>query len=338
VAANRYGDAGAQQRLARHAGEVELEERAGSTSNYAGLVVPQYLVDQYSAFAKAGRPFGNAVRSLNLPADGMSVNLSRVTTATTATVQAAEGDAASDTTLDDTLLTMNVFTVSSAQVLSLQALERGSNVDEVLVEDMASSYATTLDNMLINGSGSSGQPTGVLNTSGIDDIDVDDASPTAAETYVQIIKAIGNVQSNYFQGPDLIVMHPRRAAYLAGGLDSSNRPIFQPTVTTAQNVIGTGQFSDYGAPSFSVAGIPVLVDGNIPTNLGTGTDEDRIIVLNSREFLLFEENGGTPQMVRYDANMANLQASMVMYGYAAAGVRNPKAVSVIQGTLLAATL
>ena len=338
VAANRYGDAGAQQRLARHAGEVELEERAGSTSNYAGLVVPQYLVDQYSAFAKAGRPFGNAVRSLNLPADGMSVNLSRVTTSTTATVQAAEGDAASDTTLDDTLLTMNVFTVSSAQVLSLQALERGSNVDEVLVEDMASSYATTLDNMLINGSGSSGQPTGVLNTSGIDDIDVDDASPTAAETYVQIIKAIGNVQSNYFQGPDLIVMHPRRAAYLAGGLDSSNRPIFQPTVTTASNVIGTGQFSDYGAPSFSVAGIPVLVDGNIPTNLGTGTDEDRIIVLNSREFLLFEENGGTPQMVRYDANMANLQASMVMYGYAAAGVRNPKAVSVIQGTLLAATL
>ena len=338
VAANRYGDAGAQQRLARHAGEVELEERAGSTSNYAGLVVPQYLVDQYSAFAKAGRPFGNAVRSLNLPADGMSVNLSRVTTATTATVQAAEGDAASDTTLDDTLLTMNVFTVSSAQVLSLQALERGSNVDEVLVEDMASSYATTLDDMLINGSGSSGQPTGVLNTSGIDDIDVDDASPTAAETYVQIIKAIGNVQSNYFQGPDLIVMHPRRAAYLAGGLDSSNRPIFQPTVTTAQNVIGTGQFSDYGAPSFSVAGIPVLVDGNIPTNLGAGTDEDRIIVLNSREFLLFEENGGTPQMVRYDANMANLQASMVMYGYAAAGVRNPKAVSVIQGTLLAATL
>ncbi len=133
-------------------------------------------------------------------------------------------------------------------------------------------------------------------------------------------------------------MHPRRAAYLAGGLDSSNRPIFQPTVTTAQNVIGTGQFSDYGAPSFSVAGIPVLVDGNIPTNLGTGTNEDRIIVMNSREFLLFEENGGTPQMVRYDANMANLQASMVMYGYAAAGVRNPKAVSVIQGTLLAATL
>ena len=338
VAANRYGDAGAQQRLARHAGEVELEERAGSTSNYAGLVVPQYLVDQYSAFAKAGRPFANAVRSLNLPGDGMSVNLSRVTTATSATVQAAEGDAASDTTLDDTLLTMNVFTVSSAQVLSLQALERGSNVDEVLVEDMASSYATTLDNMLINGTGSSGQPTGVLNTSGIDDIDVDDASPTAAETYVQIIKAIGNVQANYFQGPDLIVMHPRRAAYLAGGLDSSNRPIFQPTVTTASNVIGTGQFSDYGAPSFSVAGIPVLVDGNIPTNLGTGTDEDRIIVLNSREFLLFEENGGTPQMVRYDANMANLQASMVMYGYAAAGVRNPKAVSVIQGTLLAATL
>jgi HK97 family phage major capsid protein len=338
VAANRYGDAGAQQRLARHAGEVELEERAGSTSNYAGLVIPQYLVEQYSAFAKSGRPFANAVRSLTLPGDGMSVNLSRVTTSTSATVQAAEGDAASDTTLDDTLLTLNVFTVSSAQVLSLQALERGSNVDEVLVEDMASSYATTLDDMLINGSGSSGQPTGVLNTAGIGDIDVDDASPTAAETYVQLVKAIGQVQENYFTGPDLIVMHPRRAAYLAAGLDSSNRPIFQPTVTTAQNVIGTGQFSDYGAPSFSVAGIPVLVDGSIPVDAGAGGDEDRIIVLNTREFLLFEENGGTPQMVRYDANMANLQASMVMYGYAAAGVRNPKAVSVIQGTLLAATL
>ncbi len=51
-------DGEASARIARHQQEMAIEKRAVGTSNFAGLVVPQYLVDLYAPLARAGRPFG----------------------------------------------------------------------------------------------------------------------------------------------------------------------------------------------------------------------------------------------------------------------------------------
>jgi hypothetical protein len=46
----------AQERISRYSREVRLEKRDVGTANFAGLVVPQYLIDLYANLARAGRP------------------------------------------------------------------------------------------------------------------------------------------------------------------------------------------------------------------------------------------------------------------------------------------
>ena len=115
-------DYGARDRLARHQREMEVEHRSlgrelrdVGTSAFAGLVVPQYLTDLYAPDAKAGRVFANQVRSLPLPPDGMTVNISRITTATAVASQTQENANVSETDIDDTLLTVNVRTIAGQQ-------------------------------------------------------------------------------------------------------------------------------------------------------------------------------------------------------------------------------
>ena len=337
VASQSRNDIAARQRLERHMQEVAVENRDGTTANVAGLVPPAFLIDAAVAKAQAGRPTANAVRNLPLTESGMTVNLSRVTTSSSAAVQ-EEGGAVSETTVDDTLMTADVVTIAGMQDFSAQALARGIGVDQLLIEDLTMSYATALDSNIINGDGTSGASTGILNTAGIGSVTYTDASPSGAETWQQVVKAISTVQSSKFLSPDVVVMHPRRAAFIAGSLDSSNRPLMQPVVATASNVLGTGELS-YGAPTMSIAGLPVVTDSNIPTNLGTGTDEDAIIVMRSDDVILWEENGGSPLVVQYDSvGSGTLTVRIVAYGYSAFLVRDPNSVAVITGTGLNATL
>jgi len=47
-----------------------------------------------------------------LPVEGMSLNISRITTGSSTAVQASENSAVSETNMDDTLLTIPVITVA----------------------------------------------------------------------------------------------------------------------------------------------------------------------------------------------------------------------------------
>ena len=91
-------DPSAQQRIARHQSEMELEHRAdGTSSNWAGLVVPQYAVDLAVAKAQAGRHYANTLRKIPLPESGLSVTVSRITTSSSAAAQSSEYAAISET-------------------------------------------------------------------------------------------------------------------------------------------------------------------------------------------------------------------------------------------------
>jgi len=111
------------------------------------------------------------------------------------------------------------------------------------------------------------------------------------------------------------------------------------TAATSANVIGIGGVAGYGGALFQIAGVPVVTDANIPTNLGAGTDEDRVITMRSDDVLLFEQNAGTPMLARFDGvGSATLTVRIVAFGYSAFAVRNPSSVAVNQGSLWNATL
>ena len=333
-------DPAAQARQTRHMQEMEIEYRDSSSSNFAGLVVPQYLVNEAAALARAGSPVLQNSRRLNLPADGLTVNISRITTGTSIAAQSAENAALTESSPDDTLLTVNVNSYGGFADISRQAIDRGSGVDSIIIADMALAYATAVDADVINGSGSSGTHLGILNVSGINDVDEDDASPTAAETFQAIIKGISEVNSNYYLPPDVIFMHPRRWAYISGGLDGNSRPLVNPQGNNPTDPVAVGSAAGYGSVVGNIAGVDVVTDANIPTNLGAGTNEDRVIITRRDNLLYWSDGNDAPTIVRYDSVGANsLTIRMVAFGYSAftAG-RYPAAVTACQGTLFAATL
>jgi HK97 family phage major capsid protein len=331
------GDIDASDRIRRHRQEMAVEHRDGSTANYAGLVVPQYLTELAAELSRAGRPFADQCTSLPLPDSGMSINISRVTTGSSAAAQASENAAVSETDIDDSLLSADIRTIASGQQVSRQAVERGTGIDSLIAADMMGAVATVLEDQVLNGSGSSGNMLGLSNISGINSVTYTDGSPTGAELYSKIVDGIQQINSNRFAGADLIVMHPRRLAFLQAETDSSGRPLVVPTQNVPQNALGTGPVAGYGVTGANIAGLPVVTSGKISTGAGSGGNEDVIFIVRRGDMLLFED-AGQPAMVRMDQTAGlNLTVTLVAYQYACfIGGRYPASVSMISGTGLVA--
>lgn len=328
------GDLSAQERLARHQREVQVEgemtERATSGS-FSGLVIPQYLPDEARLALRAGRPLANIVNHQQLPAQGMNILIQRETTATATAIQTAENTAVQNTDSVWTDLTIPVRTIAGQQDVSRQALERGALIDALVYESLARAYAANLDNQLINGSGASGQILGILNTAGIGAATAFGAVPSVTNFG---LKVAGQIAAVAGAGAGLqaraLVMHPRRWGWLTGQVDSSGRPVVQASNVTnfnAASVItepGTYSGGDgngiYGTSFVGVhnSGLPVLTDINIPTNVGTNV-EDVVLALDTQQVYLWEDGDGMPRELRFEQTTGgSLTTKLVVYGYVAA--------------------
>lgn len=338
------GDYNAQDRLRAHTREEEVErgvsagefaKRASGTGAFAGLVVPQYLTDMYAPKARAMRPFADACTKYDLPDSGMVVNISRITTGTSVAVQ-TENAAVSETNIDDTLLTLNVITIAGQQTLSRQAIERGTGVEGAMLDDLFRAYATTLDSTLLNAATS-----GFTNAvAAANTVAYTDASPTAAEAYPKLLDARQRAEVGLLDAGDgefFLVMHPRRWAWF----QSQVGPNWPFLAQANQGPMNGG--ADYGQRYGSgyrgvIAGMPVVVDANIATNLGAGTNEDEIYV-GSRECILWED-ANAPVLIRAEQPAAaSLGVLFVVSGYVAytnggryGGDGDSVAVSLVGGT------
>src|SRR5207342_1984137 len=144
------------------------------------------------------------------PPDGMTLNISRITTGTAAAVQATENAAVQETDIDDTLLTVNVRTYAGSQDMSRQSLERGTNTDEIVATDLANDYWSKVDDACLNATGAGGTHLGIRSTPSVSTAAYVDATPTAAEAYKELAEIISVVQSAVVMGVSHFIMHPRR--------------------------------------------------------------------------------------------------------------------------------
>jgi HK97 family phage major capsid protein len=206
-AAQFTNDFSAKERLARHMQEEKVERRDVTSANFAGLVVPQFLTDLAAPFARAGRPFLEVARKHQLPDSGLVISISKVTTGSATAVQ-TEGAAVQETNMDDTKLDVSVVTVAGQQNVSRQAIERGTNIDSLVMADLVSAYHTNLDSLFVTTSATS------LTNTITQVVTYTDASPTVAELYPKLADAIQRIQTNFFAGPNFILMHPRRLAFI----------------------------------------------------------------------------------------------------------------------------
>jgi hypothetical protein len=117
-------------------------------------------------------------------------------------------------------------------------------------------------------------------------------------------------------------------------VDGNSRPLVLPQTNVPQNAMGTGPVAGYGNTGSQIAGIPIVTDANIRTDLGAGT-EDAVYVVSRSDMLLFEDGD---MMMRMDETAGlNLTLTLVMYSYVGfVPGRYPAAISAITGTGLIA--
>ena len=336
IAAEFGGSYEARERITRYQRET-MEKRDSGTSNFGGLVVPQYLVSSFAQLRRAGRPTLDISTNQALPASGMTLNIGRLTTGVTSYVQSSENSAPTESSPDDTLLTVNVNTVASMFDLSKQAILRGTGVETQLLGDAVRSYQTKVDGLALNGSGSSGEHRGILNTSGINAVTYTDSTATWAEFFPKLVQAITDISTNFYGGATHIVAHPSIIGCWLRALDTTNRPQFGNTAGNPMNAAATFDRPAYDMGGLQILGLPVIADANMPTNLGTGTNESAVIVGDFSESYIWEDNGGSPLYVRFEQPDGNIAIRTVVFGFSAytAG-KYPTAFSAITGTGLIA--
>jgi hypothetical protein len=162
-------------------------------------------------------------------------------------------------------------TVAGQVDMSTQLFELSRpGFDAVIANDLGRATGTVLDAQLVSGSGTSGQLRGLATVSGIL------TAATTATTAQAQLSAIWNgfnllAGSTGFGSPDpdsyLTVMHPRRYAFLSGGSG------------------GTGAQVTPNLPG------QVVLTGGVRTNLGAGTNEDEVLIVDKSVVVLV---GGTP--------------------------------------------
>ncbi len=312
-----FGDIESRERLARHMQEERVERggtldtRAVGTGAFSGLTIPQYLTDLFAPQAKAGRPFADICRHHDLPEDGMTVNIGRMTTGTSSDTQASENSAVSETDADDTLLTVNVQTNSGQQTMSRQAVERSTGALDITMEDLYRAHDTALDNKLLN------QATNGL-TNVATAITYTDASPTGPELYPKFQAALSGTEAALLDQATadslVTIMHSRRWRWLQSQLTTSWPMIGQPGL--APQLAGQNLREVYGSGFRGVLpdGSVVIVDNNITTTAGAGT-EDEIYTGSRNEWHLWEDPNA-PMLIRAEqTKAATLGVLLVVYSY-----------------------
>lgn len=307
----------ARGRLERHMAEEQHErgeqlERATGTGAFAGLTVPQYLVEEFAEMAKAGRPFADICRPHDLPPTGMTVEIGRGTTSTNVDVQASEGAAAAEQDYDDTLLSVPVRTAAGQQTMSQQAVRRSIGAHDITIEDLLGEYYTDLDQKLITQAttGLSAVATSVAYT---------DATPTVEELYPKFAASSAGVSVallNKMRAKDLVhVMHSRRWFWMNSALSSLRPLIGQPGLASDNVGVNYAEVYGQGFAGLLPNGQPVVLDDNIAVNLGAGTNEDEIYTVARSECHLWEDPQA-PLFIETDATKAaNLQLLIVVFGF-----------------------
>lgn len=331
---NRNRDAESEVRMRRHLEETQVEKRAMTTASGSGIGItpPQYLQDLIAGYARAGRTAANRCQSLPLPDAGVTFNIPRVTTGLVTAVQTAEAAAANDSSAVTDTIALTVSTVAGKVDVSRQLFDRSNpSADTVLAQDLSADYNKQVDVQVVNGSGASGQQTGLLVQSGTTSVTFTQASPTLPLLWPKLADAVRQVGNQRFMPADTILLSALKWGWFVSGLDSQNRPFIVPSA--GYNPLGISLEPTAEGAAGNVMGLPVFVDPNMPTNKGAGTNEDWIVAARLQDSLIFEDPNGPTVAVYEGVLSANLQVRIMAYGYIAFTCnRYPKAVSVISGT------
>ena len=356
-AARERGDSNARDRLQRNNREYEAnferrglsfrdaEQRTAFTST--DFYPPIWLAEMWTSTKRQRRVAAQLCQNLPLPPSGNTIEVPAYIAPTDAVnPQTGDGQSVTSNAGSSTQLTAPVATVAGYLDIPRQMVERGlPGLDIVIFSDLTKDYHRKIDNLVLYGTGSSGQFQGVTNNANIGSITYSSGAPTAASLTLKLADAFQRIQTAVFEGADGIVMHPRRFGAMIGMTDSAGRPLMVVSGQGPVNALAVlnSQSPPFGQadaeettvrPSGWLLGVPCYVDANIVTSTGVGTNEDQIVVGSWTNSTLFEPSEG-PASYTFEgvaSDRVNLRLQLV--GYASYVVRYPGAFVKIGGSSL----
>jgi HK97 family phage major capsid protein len=335
-------DMAPMEHLQRHVQEMAIETRDSTTTDTTSLgemVPPMWLVEEFAAIARAGRPFANAIGSRDLPVGTENIIVPKVTTGGSVHFQTAQNTAIAEQDMVTGGTAQAVVKTIAGQIdTSLQSVDWAAinMVDGFFLPELASLHSFIFETSVGAANNTNGAWQGVIGTAGTQTVTYTSATPTAGSLYAKISDAIQQIHTNRFLPPDLIVMHPRRWGWLTAQSDSTGRPLFLPLGFNPQNPQGlSGGVVSEGIVGSTGHGLPVLVSSAaIVTNDSAGTTNDVVLVVRTADLWLWESDIRT--RVLTEVLSGQLSVRIQLYNYSATMFdRYPKSISAIRGTGLA---
>jgi len=310
--------------LRRNGRNAELRDVLTSGGG-AGFIPPAYLTDLYADVRTNGRPLVDVLPKRPLPDGGMTITIPRMLTGPTTAVQDPEGAGISETDVTSDQLSVPVVTIAGMQDFTQQLLERSDpSFDALITAELMKSYQQTCGVQSIRGSGSDSQHRGIREVASIETVTWTEGSPTTALLLPKVYDAIQRILTNYKAPATHLVMHPRRAAWLASSLSSTFPLVQQGSLNQA---VGTQNIGT----ALTFAGLPVVQDHNILTTYGAGTNEDEIYVIAADAMPWME--GAIRSDMHEQILGGELKVRVRLFAYSAfASARYPKAIAKIAGT------
>jgi HK97 family phage major capsid protein len=256
--------------------------------------------------------------NVTLPQGVQSISVPRIATGTTTSTE-PDLTAPSNTDFTDALITSPVVLITGESLVSQQLVDQSpadASTDSVVAADLLSSYNGTLEVQLINGSGSSGQLTGLLNVSGINTITYTDASPTASEMVPFLGQAIAAVAQNRKTTANAtFVTSSSRAAWFVSSEDTAGRPL------GLSNAPASGQFD--------LLTYRTVKTDNMPRTISS--TQEPILFIRGGDCILYESEP-TVTVATDQSLSGDLQLRIIYRRYCAFVVRYPTAVTAVLGS------
>lgn len=275
------------------------------------------------------RESDNVLRGLctSITLDTNSIQLDQLGVSTSAGWVAEQATKPESTSVSLASITANVFTAAGLVTITNQLLaDANPAIDQLVTDDLAKRIVALEETAFLNGSGS-GQPLGILQTGGIGTTTV---TPTDVPTLLdKILEAISTVESNH-GAPSAILMHPRTWTRILQSKDLQGAYYVDPTGGVQDPRTGIR------GPVKLLWGVPVITSNRIPTNLGAGTNESRVIVGDFKEALILDRQGITVDDSSHVYFTTNQTVFRVEERVGFTAARVPAAFNVLGGAGLAA--
>lgn len=203
--------------------------------------------------------------------------------------------------------TMGAF----VDVSRLLMMESVPAIEQIIQNDLLASAADRTEFYAIQGSGSSGQPTGLLNTSGVNDLDISAATDRAALTWDDIIDLVKLVEE------DNGIVNANAAGFLS-------HPAVKAAMASTSKVASTDSVMILNDPWNNLYGYPAAFTSNVPTTLdpGDGGNDASALIFGDFSQLMIAQFGAPSILVDpYTGSRAGT-VRMVLHAELDVAVRN----------------